>query len=402
MILLSPEYDHTSAGLDAWNWLDSPAAAPLLEATEGVAEPSARLVSGLRKQWPAEVVSAALELARARVKSREKFPDQPGLWCDVPGVEQASSALVASWKAKRFERSQVERAVDLCCGIGGDAMSLSRVVDLLAVDIDPLRTWMTQRNAKCATQTIDMRDVAVEDVILHIDPARREEATGRRLWTLDAYRPPWQELLGVIARARGVSCKLGPGVPVPLEGVPPESELEFIQEGGRLVQAVLWTGELATAQHARRATLLPSGDSLLGSVEPIPQTDDVEPNEGEFLLEPRPALERAGLIGCALRSQPGEPREAAPGLGLILCDQPASTPWFLTWQIHAVLPMRERAVKTWLREHDGGELIARTRAGAIDVDHWSRALRGKGGTQFTVFGLRLGSEMRAIVCQPPE
>ena len=83
MILLSPEHDHTSAGLDAWNWLDSPAAAPLLEATEGVAEPSARLVSGLRKQWPAEVVSAALELARARVKSREKFPDQPGLWCDV-------------------------------------------------------------------------------------------------------------------------------------------------------------------------------------------------------------------------------------------------------------------------------------------------------------------------------
>jgi hypothetical protein len=362
-------------------------------------EPSAGFVEKLRRAWPSEAVAAAFELGRARIKAHEKFSNGAEIWCDVPGIEQASSGIVADWKARRFDVADSGCALDLGCGIGGDAMSIARIVNLIAVDIDPLRSWMTERNAGCPTRTADLREIDVAGAFIHLDPSRREESTSRRAWTPEAYSPPWSELVPLIGRARGAACKLGPGIPVPLEGAPPESELEFIQEGTRLVQAVLWTGEFSPEGGRRRATLLPSGESLLGIPVPIPQGGDIL-EEGACLLEPRSSLERAGLTGCVLGDLAGDPREAAPDLGLIASKEPASSPWFLDWRVQAVLPMRERAVKAWLREHDGGEVVARTRGRAIDVDAWARSLRGRGSTRHIVFALRLGSTARALVCQP--
>ena len=68
--------------------------------------------------------------------------------------------------------------------------------------------------------------------------------------------------------------------------------------------------------------------------------------------------------------------------------------------IEAVLPLRERPIKAWLRSHDAGEVVVRTRGGAIEVDRWTRLLRGDGANPFVVFGLRLGMTTRAIVTQP--
>ena len=397
---MGPETDDTSARLAAWALLASPEGAPLVAATAGRTVPGVGLVEKLRKTWPSEAVAAAFELALARAKAHVKFPNRKEIWCDVPGIEQASSETAADWKARRFEVVGSGRAIDLGCGIGGDAMSIARVVDLLAIDIDPLRAWMTQKNAGCRTSTADLRQIDVDDVYIHLDPSRREESTSRRAWSPDTYRPPWKELLALIGRARGAACKLGPGIPVPLEGAPPGSELEFIQEGTRLVQAVLWTGDFVSeGGQQRRATLLPSGESLLGLPEPIPLGEDIL-EEGACLLEPRVSLERAGLIGRVLGELPGDPREAAPDIGLIASREPASSPWFIDWRVLAVLPMRERDVKAWLREHDCGEVVARTRGRAIDVDAWARSLRGKGSTRYTVFALRLGSTARALVCQP--
>ena len=165
------------------------------------------------------------------------------------------------------------------------------------------------------------------------------------------------------------------------------------------MQAVLWTGAFAEGGALRRATMLPSGESLVGSVEPIPQDDDGVLDSGMYLLEPRVALERSGLIGHAVQGLPSTAYEVAPGLGLLVAEQPSSNTWFIDWPILAVLPLRERPLKSWLREHDGGIVVMRTRGRAVDVDQWARALRGKGSTEYVIFAVRLGVQTRAIVCQ---
>jgi len=72
----------------------------------------------------AALAAAALELAEARRRAVRKFEGAADLWCDVAGVEQASGTLVARWKAERIRKILGAGApiLDLCCGIGGDAI----------------------------------------------------------------------------------------------------------------------------------------------------------------------------------------------------------------------------------------------------------------------------------------
>ena len=52
------------------------------------------------------------------------------------GLEQATDAWVARYKATRFPAGQL--LADLCCGIGGDLMALSERGPTRGVDRDPV------------------------------------------------------------------------------------------------------------------------------------------------------------------------------------------------------------------------------------------------------------------------
>ena len=388
--------DDTSDALGAWQALTAPEAGPLLERVTAAGPSSPALIKQLRREWPAEVVAAALELSIARARSESKFPGTTDLWSDVAGLEQASSRVTADWKAIRFREAGAEGVDDLCCGMGGDAMSLARVATVRAVDLDPVRAWMAERNAGCEGVVAEVRTWSVEDRFIHIDPARRDSGSGRRAWNPEDYQPCLTDVLDLLAGATGGACKLGPGIPLPLPGRPDGAEIEFLQEGKRLVQAVLWTGALARHPDQRTATLLPDGLTLSGAPEEPPFGDDL-PVEGDWLLEPRPALERAGLVSCGLESVPGDPREIAPGLGLLHGADRSGSDWFTDWRIAAVMPLREKTIRSWLRKNDAGEVIVRTRGGAVEVDRWAKRLRGSGSRTWVVFGLRLGKTTRAII-----
>jgi len=146
-----------SDGLEAWARLAEPSAAPLLDALRGIdAAPAAGIIERLRKGFPADSVTAAIELSIARTRARDKFGARAeALWCDRPGVEMASSPATAAWKAQRFREAGAERIDDLCCGIGGDLMELARVAEAVGVDLQPLRAWMAARNAGCTVRCAD-------------------------------------------------------------------------------------------------------------------------------------------------------------------------------------------------------------------------------------------------------
>lgn len=393
------EPDDTCPALEAWRLLDSEAGQPLLEAAADAVSPTSALVRQLRRDWPADAVAAVLELTRARARSEVKFPGHPGLWSDVAGLEQASSRTTAAWKAARFARAGARTIGDLCCGIGGDAMSLAEVGEVIGVDLDPVRAWMTARNAGCETRVADVLEHHPLPEFLHIDPARREDGSGRRRWRPDQYQPPLPDVLELMRGARGAACKLGPGIPLPLPGAPADSELEFIQQGARLVQSVLWTGELTDAPGARSATLLPDGETLVGPPGE-PEVAEREPEPGAYLIEPRAALERAGLVPTALGERVDDVHEIAPGLGLLQSGRPMDSPWFADWSIGAVLPLREKPIRAWLRGQEAGEVVVRTRDRVVEVDDWARRLRGRGERVWTLFALRLGVRTRAILAQP--
>ncbi|MCH2160488.1 MAG: hypothetical protein MK085_01305 [Phycisphaerales bacterium] len=383
--------------LKAWEWLATEESEPLLTAvSEGPEEWVPAAIARLREQFPGQPVAEAIQLVQARDRARVKFPGADRLWCDRQGVEQASSRLVADYKARRFGDLPV---LDLCCGIGGDAMSLARRGATTGVDLDPVRAWMCGRNAGIDVRSEDIRDTDLDHPLLHIDPARRDEGTGRRLWRPEQVVPDLESITALLVRCEGGGLKLGPGLPRPFVLPWPEGHqempvtLEFIAEGRNLVQAVAWTGSLATEGVACRATDVVEG----GMVEGVPGSPP--PGDGQLrrhLLVPHPVIERAQLLNTVRGVDAVEP---ARGLGLLTADEPLDSPWFDVYEVLDVLPPRLSKVSSWLAARGAGPVVVRTRDGAVDADDWTRRLQGDGDLACTVFGLRVGRKVVVVMAR---
>ena len=382
--------------------------AALLERASGLATGDITGLARLRSDFGDEAAAIALELILARRKAAEKFGDAAEtLIADVQGVEQASGQAVARYKAGRI-RSTLgtgARIVDLCCGIGGDTVSLCDAgLRVTAVDREPTRAWMARHNSALRADAVCMdagdwsgTSIATGGCAIHLDPARRNEGTGRRAWKLDDLQPAPTVIAGLIAHAgdAGAAVKLSPGVDLQaldaLLGDAPH-EVGFIAEHGRLVQAVLWTGKLRQAP--RSATLITCGQThtLAGSPTHAP-TGPMR----RYLHAVHPAVERAGLIG--LLSGEHDAPLIHPKLGLLTSDAPIDSPWLTGFELLAELPWRPKKVRQWLGAHDAGIIEVKTRGKAVAPDAAAKQLRGKGETPYTVFVLRFDLRVVALVCR---
>ncbi|MBI1375586.1 MAG: methyltransferase [Phycisphaera sp.] len=376
----------------------------LLDAAMAIADFDLAAITRLRKRWDADLVHGAIELTKARRKLADKFGDDAArMVADIVGAEQATSVDVAEHKARRFVEAGVARVVDLCCGIGGDAIGLARIdtiTDLALVDMDADKVAMAHHNVAAVARRdgLTINDVAadVESLDLgalvgnggafHIDPSRRDDT--RRLWRYEDMQPGPDLIERLIAACPDGAIKLGPGVD--FDALPP-GEVEIINRGGTLVQAVLWTGRLA--RHTRTATRLPDNVSLHG--EPGGAPCDESPRR--YLLAVDPAVERADLIGVL--SDELDAPALHPALGLLSSDTLIDSPWVTPFELIDEMPWRMNRVKQRLHELDAGIVDVKTRGKAVDADKTAAQLRGNGERHLTVFVLRFGQQVRALITQ---
>lgn len=452
--------------LSVWQRLlaEGGGASGVVAAASAIDSREAGAIARLRRRFDADLVSAALELAEARRKAAAKFGADAAaeLWCDVQGVEQASGSAVAAWKAGRIRAALGSGAaiLDLCCGIGGDSIALARSgLAVTAVDLDARRAWMAGRNAGCATQVADVETLSLAGAALHVDPARRDEAQGRRGWSLDDHRPGRAWIERAFREARAAAVKFAPGVdrrafdqvagaigepnlgalharPQQQVGesssessrpeITPESnttldavarepgtrdrhgrvalEWEWIEERGTLVQAVAWSGAFAREPGRTRATVLAHRETTAATMSGVPDDarmdrlpiDRAAPR-GAFLCEPTPSLERARLLAEA--AGPRGVQELARDLGLLVSAAPLPAPWFESFEIVAD-SVPDAARLRELLAHEA--LVARSvrvRGGAADADRLTRELACRPGGDAVVFIYREESRARAVVAR---
>lgn len=383
--------------LAGWRALAEGAHAALAAAVEAVADLEAITVAemaGLRRLAAPQQVARAVELVRARRRAIGKLTDAETWLLDREGLEQASGTLVAQHKARRFRELRVDRVLDLCCGVGGDARELAAVLpaaDVLAVDLDPLRTMMTAHNAGCRVEVADVRDVECGAAALHVDPARRVEGGGGRSWRLKDHRPGPEFLSPLCSRQAPTAIKLGPGIDF---GELPEfdaTEIEILGTERGLVQAVVWCGPIAHAAGLRTATRVDRGLSFRARPRALP----ADPTLRRFLVVPEPALERAGLVAARVP----ELAELAPGLGLCSVDSPLSDPWFRSFEILESLAWRNDRIASALARLDVGALTVKIRGKVADANAAQRRWQGTGSQPLVLFGFRLGTSSRAIIAR---
>ncbi|MFI7096034.1 class I SAM-dependent methyltransferase [Streptomyces lydicus] len=354
----------------------------------------------LRRDHPAPLVSAALGQARLRQRAAAKFgADAQRMYFTANGVEQSTRATVAAHRADRLAALGVRSVADLCCGIGGDALALARAgIRVLAVDRDPLACAAARANAAALglTELIEVRAADVTEVdtagwdAVFVDPARRSKVRGGRIFDPEAYSPPLSWAVEAARTAPFAALKIAPGVPH--EMLPEDAEAEWISDRGEVKEAVLWFG---TAPGARRATLLPAGDSLLGAGLPDPEAGPV----GRYLYEPDGAVIRAHLVAEAAAALDG--RLIDPTIAYVTSDALRPTPYATAYEITDVLPFNVKRLKALLRERGVGTAVIKKRGSAVEPEELRKKLKlGGGGNSVTIFLTRVAGAPTMLLGQP--
>ncbi|WP_370414437.1 methyltransferase domain-containing protein [Streptomyces fradiae] len=366
------------------------------------------VASRLRRDHPAELVSAALGQARLRQRAVAKFgaEDAYRMYFTPNGVEQSTRATVGRYRAERMKALGVRSVADLCSGIGGDAIALARAgISVLAVDRDPLTAEAARANAAALglAELIEVRCADVTEIdtspydAVFVDPARRG---GRgRIFDPEAYSPPLSWAIEAARKAPHAALKIAPGVPH--EAVPEEAEAEWISDGGDVKEAVLWFG---TEPGARRATLLPGGATLTGGTshaeghggERLP--DPAVRPVGRYLYEPDGAVIRAHLVAEVAKELDGGLIDET--IAYVTADELRPTPYAAAYEITDELPFNLKKLKALLREREVGVLTVKKRGSAVEPEEIRRRVKPKGPNSATVLLTRVAGAPTMLIGRP--
>ncbi|GAA2450510.1 class I SAM-dependent methyltransferase [Actinomadura vinacea] len=372
----------------------------------------------LREEHPAGLVPAALTQARLRARARAKFgADADRMYFTQAGLEQATRAVVAAHRARRFagSSSDVHPVLDLGCGIGADLIARARAgVPGEGVELDPLTAEVARANLAAlglaGKATVRRGDALDADPAgygaVFADPGRR--TVRGRVFDPRSYEPPLDRVMDLAARAPAACVKVAPGIPyeavwdggtgAPLAGVPVEAE--WISVAGEVKEAALWLGGLA-GDARRRATLLTSaGETITLTPAPEPAEPPVRP-WGRFLYEPDGAVIRAHLVAEAAGEVGGW--LADPRIAYITSDTRAATPFAAGYEIEDVLPFSVKRLRAELRRRGTGILTIKKRGSAVDIDRLRRDLgfgRRKEGGELTLVLTRVGRDPIALLATP--
>jgi hypothetical protein len=385
------------ASVAAIEYLRSPDGAAALKAAGGLDLQGAGLLRELtllRRRLSAEQAAAVVEQVALRRRAAGKFSRSGEMLFTPEGLEQASGEQVAAHSAARYRG--IGRVADCCCGIGGDTLALAQIATVDAYDIDPARLACAAHNAAVygleGRVTLHLADVTTADLpgrveAIFFDPSRRSE--GRRIFSLAAYHPPVTLVERWLPAVPAIGVKVAPGVA--RDEVVWECEQEFVAEGPDLKQGLLWFGPLAGAE--RRATILPSGGTLIDGDAP-------EPGRSEplaWLYDPSPAVTRAGLVwvlAALLSAQQLDER-----LAYLTAGDRIDTPFARVYAVEEWLPFNLKRLRARLRTLGAGRIEVRRRGAPIDPADLERALRQEGDDRRLVFLTRLEGRLSAIICR---
>ena len=397
------------------------------------------LAERLRREYPADLVATAMAQQELRLAAEAKFSRAAEMLFTRAGYEQSSSETIARYRAGRFNNAS--RVADLCCGIGGDLIALAAASDVLAVDRDETHARLALHNAgvydragHVTAVVADVRDVRLTGIdAVFIDPARRSgpgtasaatvsagtvsagtvsAGTGRR-FRVGVSEPSLDWCAALTTQVEAVCVKAAPGIPEEL--IPPAWEAEFIAEARDLKEAVLWSPSLVTAPEAssrdgasgpRRATVLASAPAghALGSATLVAHPGDPVPlrEPGEYLLDPNPAVTRAGLVQDLARDLGGDAAKIDPQIAFLTLDRDVRTPFARTLRVQHSAPWNEKQFAKRLRELGVGAADIRRRGLAGDVDQIRRRLKLAGKRRATIVITRVNDKPWGLICTDPD
>jgi hypothetical protein len=351
------------------------------------------------RQWAApEMVSAAIRLSEARTKATAKFEHGHQMWVEPIGIEQATSEPVARHKAARFTAPLV---VDLCAGIGGDAIALAARSLVLAVDLDQGMCRRLRHNAsvyQVSDRILPVRSRAETFAIptgawLHLDPDRRT-VRSRRARSLVDYAPGPEFWKSVVSRMPAGAIKLGPASDFERHFGNSNHEIELVSYRGECKEATVWFGKLVTCR--RRATRLPENVTWTDRDGPKSASAPVS-SLHSLIYDPDPALVRARLLDGFAQAH-GLAR-LADGVDYLTGDHMLLSPFVQPFHVLDVSPLDQKQLKRLLTRNRIGTLEIKVRGLNVAPETLRRQLDLSGDRTATLLLVGGTGPARAVLAQ---
>lgn len=365
-----------------------------------------QLMMTLRQQLDPVLAQAVLETVLLRQKAAVKFSRAADMYFTRAALEQASAEAVAVYRAQRFAEAGMQLVADLGCGIGGDALGLTAVTEVIGIDLDNMRLHMAQENMRAYGRNgrfdklntlrfhplqADMQTLPPLPVDgLFFDPARRDEH-GNRIYSVEGYRPPLSSINRWREKVRGTAVKISPGVNY--DEIPSDAEVEFISLNGEVKEGVLWFDSLRTLAE-RRATLLPGGQTLVNQAHlEIPISEPLA-----YLYEPDGAVIRAHLVQELAHQL--NACKIDPNIAYLTADSYQPTPFARCFQVEDAFPFQLKRLRTYLRQHHIGKVTIKKRGSPLEPDWLRSQLRLKGKEHRIVFLTQVKEKAAVLIAQP--
>jgi hypothetical protein len=355
-----------------------------------------RVATGLRGRVSTELAGAILETLVLRQRAASKFGQAAAMYFTREALEQASAEIISTHRASRYEKAGFAKVADLGCGIGGDALSLSAISDVVGVDWSPLRLAMAQENLRVYGRSRHFRPLQADLIELSplpveaffADPGRRDEL-GRRVFSVHDYRPPLATFQAWLGKVANQGIKVSPGIDY--AQIPAGVEIEFISVKGEVREGVLWYGDLRTGA-GRRATLLPAGATLTDETVDPPIAIS-EPRE--YLFEPDGAVIRAHLVEQLANRL--DATKIDDDIAYLTAGQGQETPFARCYTLEDAMPFQLKRLRQYLRERNVGRLTIKKRGSPLDPDTLRKQLRLQGDEERVIFLTHVKGEASVLV-----
>ena len=289
--------------------------------------------------------------------------------------------------------------VDLCCGLGGDLLSLAGLANTTGVDSSAVACLIAHANCAANDVNAELVNARAEDYQadprswIHVDPDRR--ASGRRSTKLDFFSPDFSVLRRLVERQKNVAIKLAPATRLPLEWE--SCERQWLGDRQECKQQILWFGETARNRGEKTATAIDRRGTLLFEwAESMVGQCELADELGPCLYEPHPAI-IAGRMIDSLANHVGLKRLASDIQYLT-----GAITWhsaLTRYEILETCRIDKRAVSACLAGNDCGQLEIKKRGVDHELIQRFSSMDMKGNTPLVLVLTRLQKKFLAIICK---
>jgi hypothetical protein len=286
---------------------------------------------------------------------------------------------------------------DMCCGIGGDSIALATHFSVTGLDLDEARLTFAEANCVANGHPANFyaeditHAVVSKYAAIFFDPARRT-GEGKRLFSVEAYRPPLSTIRNWLAQVPNIVVKISPGVDY-TELAEYACEVEIISENGDVKEAVLWFGAFKTAE--RRATLLPAAHTLTYKADKLPIAVGAPL---QYLYEPDGAVIRAGLVEELAEQMGGTTRKLDEDIAFLTSEECHATPFARRFTIVESQPWNLKKLNRRLQELEVGRVVVKKRGSPVDPQQLEHALKLKGQREMTVVLTHVMGQPFVLLC----